>query len=78
MKPDPYRGKQGQRNRDTIIAHFAQEPDDWISIGELAVITGCSTNSTRVHCYNLFTTGYLEETTIWIGDRHVQHFRRSR
>jgi hypothetical protein len=76
MKVNPYRGQKGQRNRDTIIAHFESDPDDWISIGELATITGCSPNCTRTHCYNLFINGYLEETKIMVLDRYVQHFRR--
>jgi hypothetical protein len=78
MKVNPYRGYQGQKNRDTIIAHFESDPDDWICIGELATVTGCSPNCTRTHCYNLYTIGYLEETTIVINDRPVQHFRRRR
>lgn len=78
MKANPYRGAKGQRNRDAIIAHFESDPDDWICIGELATITGCLTNSARTHCHNLYTTGYLEETLIIDGDRHIQHFRKNR
>jgi hypothetical protein len=78
MKVNPYRGQKGQRNRDTIIAHFESDPDDWICIGELATITGCSTNCARTHCYNLFINGYLEEIKIMVLDRYVQHFRRRR
>lgn len=76
MKTNPYRGVKGQKNRSSVINHFEEDPNTWISIGELATITGCSTNTTRVHCYNLHTIKYLEETKIMISDRYIQHFKK--
>lgn len=76
MKINPYRGDIGQKNRSSILDHFEEDPNTWISIGELATITRCSTNSVRVHCYNLCTIRFLEETKIMIGDRYIQHFKK--